>query len=176
MPLGSRLFLTRRETRKQSLCADSQKSFPRHDLSLLFGHCRRNCARRNEGRENVRRRVFGSKERRRERVERRENRDNRPLSCRSWSYVFLLLRHHCLLQPRSNSLAHFYFVTTSISIVQPIRPFVPLRGYTGQYFDAAPSNDQLFFSSFQVNRATRYLIHRCISYFQLLCSQFLFVR
>lgn len=115
-------------------------------------------------------------ERRRERVERRENRDNRPLSCRSWSYVFLLLRHHCLLQPRSNSLAHFYFVTTSISIVQPIRPFVPLRGYTGQYFDAAPSNDQLFFSSFEVNRATRYLIHRCISYFQLLCSQFLFVR
>lgn len=115
-------------------------------------------------------------ERRRERVERRENRDNRPLSCRSWSYVFLLLRHHCLLQPRSNSLAHFYFVTTSISIVQPIRPFVPLRGYTGQYFDAAPSNDQLFFSLFQVNRATRYLIHRCTSYFQLLCSQFLFVR
>lgn len=108
--------------------------------------------------------------------EERKQRQNRPLSCRSWSYVFLLLRHHCLLQPRSNFLAHFYFVTTSISIVQPIRPFVPLRGYTGQYFDAAPSNDQLFFSSFQVNRATRYLIHRCISYFQLLCSQFLFVR
>lgn len=47
---------------EQSLCADSQKSFPRHDLSLLFGHCRRNCARRNEGRENVRRRDFGSGE------------------------------------------------------------------------------------------------------------------
>lgn len=70
-------------------------------------------------------------ERRRERVERRENRDNRPLSCRSWSYVFLLLRHHCLLQPqRATLLLHFYFVT-SISIVQLIRTLLwraPLKG------------------------------------------------
>lgn len=81
-----------------------------------------------------------------------------------------------LFTPTPEQLSRAFLFRHHFDIHCAIRPFVPLRGYTGQYFDAAPSNDQLFFSSFQVNRATRYPIHRCTSYFQLLCSQFLFVR
>lgn len=63
-------------------------------------------------------------ERRRERVERRENRDNRPLSCRSWSYVFLLLRHHCLLQPqRATLLLHFYISSLRYPLCNWFEPF-----------------------------------------------------
>lgn len=146
---GSRLFLTRRETRKQSSCAGSQKSFPRHDLSLLFGHCRRNCARRNEGRENVRRRETLDQESRREEGEKGSRGEKTETT------------GHCLVALGRTSSCCYVTIVYSNPRATLSRIFIssPLRYPLCNRFAFLRRSDPvkqryrsiIFFSSFQVN-------------------------